>query len=89
MDRATACSGFPLSRHSPRGEDGFLIQEGVFTRVFAALRTVADARCFGQSAFAVCYAGLRSFAAKNFQAVENDREMRGAYSVRLLAVAQW
>jgi hypothetical protein len=38
------------------------------------LRTVADARYFGHLAFAARGAGLRSFAAKKFQTVENDRE---------------
>jgi hypothetical protein len=39
------------------------------------LRTFSDARYFGDSAFALRYAELRSFAAENFQAVENDREL--------------
>jgi hypothetical protein len=34
----------------------------------------AKARQFGYSAFALCYAELRSFAAKNSRTVENDRE---------------
>jgi hypothetical protein len=38
------------------------------------LHSIADARCFGHSAFAARYAELRSFAAKTFRAVENDRE---------------
>ena len=38
------------------------------------MRSVADARCFGHSAFALRDAELRSFAAKNSQTVENDRE---------------
>jgi hypothetical protein len=50
-----------------------LIQERVFARVFTGLRTVADARCFGHSTFAPRRAELRCFAAKNPQAVENDR----------------
>jgi ligand-binding SRPBCC domain-containing protein len=39
-----------------------------------ALPTVADARCFGHSAFAARYAELRRFAAEKNQTVENDRE---------------
>jgi hypothetical protein len=38
------------------------------------LHSIADAMCFGHSAFASRYVELRRFAAKNFQAVENDRE---------------
>jgi hypothetical protein len=45
-----------------------------FAGVFAALHIVADARCFGGSAFAARYAELRSFAAEILQTVENDRE---------------
>jgi hypothetical protein len=58
----------------PDRNNGFLIQERVFAHVFAALRTVADARYFGHPAFATRSAELRSFAAKIFRAVENDRE---------------
>jgi hypothetical protein len=39
------------------------------------LHSIADDRHFGHLAFAVCGAGLRSFAAKNSQTVENDREL--------------
>ena len=51
-----------------------MIQERVFARVFTALHSDADARCFGHSAFAARYAELRRIAAKNSQTVENDRE---------------
>ncbi len=56
-----------------------MIQERVFACVFTTLRSVADARCFDHSAFARRYAGLRSFAAKNFQTAENDRELLCAF----------
>jgi hypothetical protein len=39
------------------------------------LRTVADARYFGYSAFSAHRAELRRFAAKIFQTVEDDREI--------------
>jgi hypothetical protein len=55
-------------------EQGTYNQERVFAGVFAALHSVADARCFGGSAFAARYAELRSFAAEILQTVENDRE---------------
>jgi len=38
------------------------------------LRSIAEARCFRDSAFALRYADLRSFASKKSQTVENDRE---------------
>jgi hypothetical protein len=40
------------------------------------LHIVADTGHFDHSPFATRYAELRSFAAKNLQAVENDRETR-------------
>jgi hypothetical protein len=40
------------------------------------LHIVADTRHFGHSTFAARGAELRRFAAKNLQAVENDRETR-------------
>jgi hypothetical protein len=39
------------------------------------LQNIADARCFGHSAFAARYAELRRFAAKISQTVEQDREI--------------
>jgi hypothetical protein len=39
------------------------------------LHTIADARFFGHLAFAARGAELRRFAVKNFQTVENDREL--------------
>jgi hypothetical protein len=56
-----------------------MIQDRVFAHVFTALHTVANARCSGASAFASRYAELRRFAAKNSQAVENDRESLGRF----------
>jgi len=53
---------------------GLIIQERVFALVFTALHSLADARCFGHSAFAARHAELRRFAAENSQTVENDRE---------------
>ena len=47
-----------------------MIQERVFARVFTALHSDADARCFGDSAFAARGAKLRGFAAKNYQTIE-------------------
>jgi len=43
------------------------------------LHSLADARRFGHSAFALRYAELRRFAAKNSQTVENDREIRAVF----------
>src|SRR5437879_11247705 len=51
-----------------------IIQERVFARVFAALHSITDARCFWPIPFAPRYAELRVFAAKNPQTVGNDRE---------------
>src|SRR5207247_9660290 len=45
-----------------------------FACVFSGLRTLADARCFDNATFAARSAELRRFAAKNSQAIENDRE---------------
>ena len=52
----------------------FLIQRGVFACVFTVLHRIAEARQFGHTAVAQRYAGLRTFAAKISQTVENDRE---------------
>ena len=54
--------------------------------VFIALQSLADARCFGHSAFAARYAELRRFAAKNSQTVENDREK---FSEPLIAAREY
>src|SRR6266436_752796 len=57
-----------------RLEQGLIIEERLFAHVFAALRTVSDARCFARWAFASRYMELRSFAANFSLTVENDRE---------------
>lgn len=64
------CDG-PVAQRLSRG---LIIQERVFSWVFTALRTIADARCFKYFAFAPRYAELRRFAAKNCHTVETDRE---------------
>jgi hypothetical protein len=43
------------------------------------LQSNADARCSGASALAPRYTESRSFAAKNPQTVENDRETFGRF----------
>jgi hypothetical protein len=53
---------------------GLIILERVFAHDFTALRILADASCFRPIRFATHCAELRRFAAKNSQAVENDRE---------------